>query len=160
MIPEGLTLNPCRGPYQNPPVMACSLRALPHPHIYIQRALPNSLTYSRQLMILPLSLHQGPYESLCPSLTKIHQHQNTHTFATTLSGALPEPLHFLCSLRMTTSHPMIGPYQTPTDPTKTDQLKKENIQNKQKNGATFLVGVALSQPQPTNGRRQLNFLNL
>lgn len=71
-----------------------------------------------------------------------------------LSGALPEPLHFL-SLRMTTSYPMIGPYQTPTSPTKTDQLK-ENKQ-RQKNGATFLTGVALLQPQPTNEKQTFIF---
>lgn len=154
VIPKGITLNPWRGPYQNPPVIACGLRALPNPHIYIQRALPNSLTHTIQLLILPFSLLQGPYESLCPSLTKIPQHQNTHTFTTALSGALPEPLRFLCSLRMTTSHPMIGPYQTPTNPTKTEQLKKEN---KQKPGLPSLRGLPYHNPNQLMGERLFIF---
>lgn len=105
-------------------------------------------------MILPQSLTYGPYESLCPSRRALPKSLSTriHMLSQHLSGALPEPLNFLCSLRMTTSHPKIGPYQTPTSPTKTDQLKKRQRkkQTKQKNRDTFHTGVALSQPQPTN----------
>ncbi len=122
MIPEEITFKSMKRALPKPTSHSMQSEGLTKSsHIQSEglTKLPHSYYSVDGLNIYPFN---GPYESLSPSLTKIPQHQNTHTDATTLSGALPEPLHFLCSQ---TSFPMIGPYQTPTSPTKTDQLKKE-----------------------------------
>lgn len=91
------------------------------------------------LTIVPDSKVSAPVSGPKSLRTRIH------ILSRQLLGALPEPLHSLYSLIDTTSHPVIGPYQTPSSATKTDQLKKKN---RNKNGPTFLTGVAVPQPQP------------
>lgn len=74
------------------PISNHSPRALPNPQIHILRALPNSLTRTIQRSYHALSL-KGLLKSLPHSegLTKLPQHQHTHTITRPLSGALPAP---------------------------------------------------------------------
>lgn len=108
-------LGPRRGPYQNPPVIAWSLRALPNPHINILRVLPNSLTHV-------------PYDSLCTSLRVLPKSSSTRTHIPSqhyYRGPYQNP--FIHCVYLGWQHPiqMIGPYQTPTSPTKTHKLGEE-----------------------------------
>lgn len=84
-----------------------------------------SLTHL-QVMVLPWYLTVGPYEKVSAPSLQAFSAKNTNPVTAAPPGALPEPLQLLWSLKGW-QHPiqMIGPYQTPTSPTKADQLKKK-----------------------------------
>lgn len=123
--------SPRKGPYQNPTlndtdrgpyqVLACTFWGpYPVPSVKLQLLLTVLISWSS--CYSPWLL--GPSQVSAPGLGPKSLRTRIHILSKQLSGALPEPLHSLCSLRMATSHPMIGPYQTPSSATKTDQLKK------------------------------------